>query len=48
MKFSLAALSLAATASAFTAFNAPTRAIGASRVASSGVFAPVAVRNAET
>ena len=48
MKFSLAVLSLAATASAFTAFNAPSRAIGASRVATSSVFAPVALRNGET
>mmetsp|Transcript_2547 Transcript_2547/g.5622 ORF Transcript_2547/g.5622 Transcript_2547/m.5622 type:complete len:432 (-) Transcript_2547:1582-2877(-) len=48
MKFSLAVLSVAATASAFTAFNAPSRSIGASRVATSGVFAPVAVRNVET
>ena len=48
MKFSLAVLSVAATASAFTAFNAPSRSIGASRVATSSVFAPVAVRNVET
>lgn len=48
MKFSLAVLSVAATASAFTAFNAPSRSIGASRVAKSSVFAPVAVRNVET
>lgn len=48
MKFSLAVLSLAATASAFTAFTAPSRAVGASRVATAGVFAPVSVRNVET
>jgi hypothetical protein len=47
MKFTLAVLSIAATATAFTAVNTPARSVA--RVgASNGVFAPVPVRAAGT